>query len=208
MTGSLETQVGGTHYADLKYQPILVCEEAGAVGGFSIGNMFKYLCRYPHKGKFSEDLQKAKHYSQLYKEVGMLGVNPTDKNAYDPLATKVNEFCSVNAVSPQQRNLLVEAVLALVTQDFTHLVSAIDKLLAEVPPVVDRVLMEQMIRLPEAMLQFINCSPKELIKTVSVHPTPIIVADGTGFDVGEEAHKHGLKTKASGIESLFIVTLM
>lgn len=48
---ALETQVGGSHYKDLKVQPIIICEVAAKVGGFSLSNIFKYLCRYPFKGK-------------------------------------------------------------------------------------------------------------------------------------------------------------
>lgn len=192
MTGSLDTQVGGTHYADLKYQPIFVCEGAGAVGGFSIGNMFKYLCRYPHKGEYSEDLQKAKHYAQIYQEVGAVRANYADNNAYAPLATRVNEFCSANEVSPQQRSLLTEAVLALVTQDFSYLILAIDTLLAKVP---DRQVDLHIEELPPALSQLIEVLPASSVIGIYQDPTyphPFIVVSSAAYVTDDMIQEYGL----------------
>ena len=57
--GSLETQVGGSHYHDKAMQPWLIIEAWEL--DFWQGNALKYLLRYPYKGGV-EDLRKCKHY--------------------------------------------------------------------------------------------------------------------------------------------------
>lgn len=59
---ALDTQQGGSHYRDMKIQPIEFISANGL--DFFQGNMLKYLCR--HKAKNGvEDLQKVIHYAQL-----------------------------------------------------------------------------------------------------------------------------------------------
>ena len=57
---TLDTQVGGTHYTDLKSQPIDLI--AALDLDFFQGNVVKYLTRYPYKGDPVGDLQKAADY--------------------------------------------------------------------------------------------------------------------------------------------------
>ena len=66
MTGSTpspkSTQVGGTHYSEMKIQPIdfITANELG----YMEGNIIKYVCRYKSKNGV-EDLKKAQHYLQM-----------------------------------------------------------------------------------------------------------------------------------------------
>lgn len=59
---SMDKQVGGSHYKNMKIQPITFIQANGL--GFCEGNAIKYLCRYKDKGGI-EDLKKAKHYIEL-----------------------------------------------------------------------------------------------------------------------------------------------
>ena len=60
-----EKQVGGSHYKDMKIQPVefIIKNELG----FCEGNVVKYICRYKQKGG-REDLLKVKHYVDLILE--------------------------------------------------------------------------------------------------------------------------------------------
>lgn len=63
---SLEKQVGGTHYKNMKIQPIEFIHANGL--DFLQGNVVKYVARFRDKnGK--EDLLKAKHYLDLLIEL-------------------------------------------------------------------------------------------------------------------------------------------
>jgi hypothetical protein len=62
----LQTQVGGTHYKDLKIQPIEFIHANNIP--FCEANAIKYLCRWRTKnGK--QDLLKARHYIDLLIEL-------------------------------------------------------------------------------------------------------------------------------------------
>lgn len=57
-----EREVGGDHYRKMKIQPIEFITANNL--GFCVGNIIKYVVRYPYKnGK--EDLLKARHYIDL-----------------------------------------------------------------------------------------------------------------------------------------------
>jgi len=59
---SLNRQVGGTHYKQMKIQPIEFIQANNL--GFEEGNAIKYICRHRNKGGI-EDLEKAIHYIQM-----------------------------------------------------------------------------------------------------------------------------------------------
>ena len=59
---SLEKQVGGKHYRNMKIQPAHFINENKLL--FAEGNAIKYLCRHKQKGQ-REDLLKAIHYIVL-----------------------------------------------------------------------------------------------------------------------------------------------
>lgn len=59
---ALQTQQGGTHYKDLKIQPIEYIHANGL--DFFQGNIVKYATRHKDKNG-AEDLRKVIHYAQL-----------------------------------------------------------------------------------------------------------------------------------------------
>lgn len=64
---ALDTQVGGSHYKNMRFQPI---ELIGLLSlDFFQGNVVKYVARHHKKGG-REDLDKARHYCQLAMSYG------------------------------------------------------------------------------------------------------------------------------------------
>ena len=62
---SLEKQVGGKHYKNMKIQPAEFINENKLL--FAEGNAIKYICRHSIKGK-EEDVGKAIHYLEMILE--------------------------------------------------------------------------------------------------------------------------------------------
>ena len=62
---SLEKQVGGKHYQNMKIQPAEFINENKLL--FAEGNAIKYICRHQSKGK-ADDIKKAIHYSEMILE--------------------------------------------------------------------------------------------------------------------------------------------
>ncbi len=62
MKDPLEIQVGGSHYKDMKIQPIEFIQANGL--DFCQGSVIKYVSRYRNKNGL-EDLQKARNYLDL-----------------------------------------------------------------------------------------------------------------------------------------------
>lgn len=58
----LNRQIGGSHYKDMKIQPIEFITANNIP--FCEANAIKYLCRWRNKGG-RQDLEKAKHYIEL-----------------------------------------------------------------------------------------------------------------------------------------------
>lgn len=63
----LDTQVGGSHYKNMRFQPIELISLLGL--DFFQGNVVKYVSRHHEKGG-REDLDKARHYCQLAMSFG------------------------------------------------------------------------------------------------------------------------------------------
>ena len=63
---ALETQVGGSHYKDLKIQPIEFIHANGL--DFLTGNIIKYATRHRKKNG-AEDVKKIIHYANLILEL-------------------------------------------------------------------------------------------------------------------------------------------
>ena len=57
-----EVQVGGTHYKQMKLQPIDFIYENKIP--YIEANVIKYICRHKYKNGL-QDLEKAKHYIEL-----------------------------------------------------------------------------------------------------------------------------------------------
>jgi len=62
MSDPYETQVGGSHYKDMKIQPSEFINKNKLQ--FAEGNAIKYICRHGSKGQ-KQDLEKAKHYIDM-----------------------------------------------------------------------------------------------------------------------------------------------
>ena len=62
---SLEKQVGGKHYKNMKIQPSQFINENRLP--FAEGSAIKYICRHAAKGK-EQDIDKAIHYLEMIKE--------------------------------------------------------------------------------------------------------------------------------------------
>ena len=62
---SLEKQIGGKHYKNMKIQPAHFVNENKLL--FAEGNAIKYSCRHSVKGK-EEDIKKAIHYLEMILE--------------------------------------------------------------------------------------------------------------------------------------------
>ena len=62
---SLEEQVGGKHYRNMKIQPAEFINENKLL--FAEGNAIKYICRHSIKGK-EQDIKKAIHYLEMILE--------------------------------------------------------------------------------------------------------------------------------------------
>ena len=63
---ALDIQVGGSHYKDLKIQPVEYIHANGI--GYMEGNVIKYVTRWREKNGI-KDLEKAKHYIELLIEM-------------------------------------------------------------------------------------------------------------------------------------------
>jgi len=59
---SLNKQVDGTHYKNMKIQPAYFINENKLL--FAEGNAIKYICRHAAKGK-EKDIEKAIHYLEM-----------------------------------------------------------------------------------------------------------------------------------------------
>ena len=62
---SLDEQVGGKHYRNMKIQPAEFINENKLL--FAEGNAIKYICRHSVKGK-EQDIRKAIHYFEMILE--------------------------------------------------------------------------------------------------------------------------------------------
>ena len=63
---ALSTQEGGSHYKDMKIQPVEFIHANGI--GFCEATAIKYLCRWRKKGGI-QDLKKAKHFIDVLIEL-------------------------------------------------------------------------------------------------------------------------------------------
>tara|TARA_B100001964_G_scaffold18216_1_gene18638 strand:- start:174 stop:413 length:240 start_codon:yes stop_codon:yes gene_type:complete len=62
---SLDKQVDGDHYKNMKIQPAEFINENKLL--FAEGNAIKYICRHKQKGK-RKDIEKAIHYLEMILE--------------------------------------------------------------------------------------------------------------------------------------------
>ena len=94
MNDPYETQVGGSHYKDMKIQPSEFINKNKLQ--FAEGNAIKYICRHASKGQ-EQDLEKAKHYIDMIidrdygddaekSKVFLSGLPESDKDSMDDLS--------------------------------------------------------------------------------------------------------------------------
>ena len=62
---SLDKQIGGKHYRNMKIQPAEFINENKLL--FAEGSAIKYICRHQNKGK-ADDIKKAIHYLEMILE--------------------------------------------------------------------------------------------------------------------------------------------
>lgn len=94
---ALDTQVGGSHYKNMRFQPIELISLLGL--DFFQGNVVKYVSRHHAKGG-REDLDKARHYCQLAMSYGYgRGRQPTKIQT-----ARIAVFVSMNSLPSYTAN--------------------------------------------------------------------------------------------------------
>lgn len=97
---ALEIQVGGSHYKNLKMQPIEFIVKAKL--SFMQGNIVKYISRYKHKNG-EQDVEKCMHYAQL-------AIDLNDAGPDYRMLNLAYSYCKVNAFSNYQTNIIIACV--------------------------------------------------------------------------------------------------
>lgn len=128
----VNNQVGGDFCGDTKYQPFFVCNAFGRVYGYTGGNIAKYLCRYPYKGKPVEDLQKALHYINLHKQFFYHTTDITSQSLRD-ITRCVEEFITENKLPGYHAELLRMLVTAMISDSFGELSNRVSGEIATFP---------------------------------------------------------------------------
>lgn len=88
---ALDIQVGGSHYKNMRFQPIELISLLGL--DFFQGNVVKYVSRHHEKGG-REDLDKARHYCQLAMSYGYGRVRLPTKTQ----TARIAVFVSMNSL--------------------------------------------------------------------------------------------------------------
>lgn len=100
-----DKEVGGTHYADMKIEPIELIEAFNL--NFIQGSIVKYVSRYKNKNGV-EDLKKALHYC----EIGQKKLDRVDD--YIDFTGKnkliVNMYCTLNNLSDLENMIIGYAI--------------------------------------------------------------------------------------------------
>lgn len=107
-------EVGGTHYEQLKVQPIELIMKCSLT--FTQGNMLKYISRYKNKNG-AEDIRKCIHYAQLATRYGDTGPTKPIAQAY--------MYCRANNLTARQKNVIV----SIFQEDYYHVVKQCLKIL-------------------------------------------------------------------------------
>ena len=103
---TLDTQVGGTHYTDLKSQPIDLI--AALDLDFFQGNVVKYLTRYRYKGGTS-DLYKAMDY--CHKAHAFIDYKAVTDDYRTRATYAVEQHCEANVATEKVRDAMLMALL-------------------------------------------------------------------------------------------------
>lgn len=98
-----ETQIGGSYYKAFPYQPIMLIDRLEL--DYFRGNVLKYLCRYRQKDGI-KDLQKARHYCELAKELNDFNFSPSTLDIKE-----VDDFVHINEISKEVENILYDLIM-------------------------------------------------------------------------------------------------
>lgn len=115
---ALKEQVGGSHYMNLKMQPIELITRMEL--SFIQGNIVKYITRYMHKNGL-EDLKKCIHYAKL----GMQFEEVKQKELR--LLNIAYQYIRVNEMSKQQGNVIV----CTVNKEYMKLIRIVQQIAKE-----------------------------------------------------------------------------
>lgn len=99
---AIESQVGGSHYKDMAFQPIELI--AALRCSFIQGCIIKYISRYKNKNG-AQDIKKCIHYAQLAIE---LGDRKLHKNS--DYLKEVNMFIAQNKLTILQRCIILNSL--------------------------------------------------------------------------------------------------
>lgn len=98
---ALDEQVGGDHYKKLGVQPVELISAINA--NFFQGNVIKYVTRYKDKNGI-KDLEKAKHYLELMKELKP----QTDTKLYkDNIMAVVADYSANNKLGDLEKDIIL-----------------------------------------------------------------------------------------------------
>lgn len=99
---AIESQVGGSHYKDMAFQPIELI--AALRCSFIQGCIIKYISRYKNKNG-AQDIRKCIHYAQLAIELD-------DKRRCNDkaLSMNINKYIIKNKLTTLQRRIITQAV--------------------------------------------------------------------------------------------------
>lgn len=99
---AIESQVGGSHYKDMAFQPIELI--AALRCSFIQGCIIKYISRYKNKNG-AQDIRKCIHYAQLAIELD-------DKRRCNDkaLSMNINKYILKNKLTIHQRRIITRAV--------------------------------------------------------------------------------------------------
>lgn len=115
-----DKEIGGTHYADMKIEPIELIEAFRL--DFIQGNIVKYVSRYRNKNGI-EDLRKALDYSRIgmerFDRVTNIDINDRNK-------LNIRQYCMLNGLNDMENLIITYAI----TNDFEKCATEIDKLIS------------------------------------------------------------------------------
>ena len=99
---AIESQVGGSHYKDMAFQPIELIVALRC--SFIQGCIIKYISRYKNKNG-AQDIKKCIHYAQLAIELG-------DKRRCNDKALSMNidKYILKNKLTILQQRIITQAV--------------------------------------------------------------------------------------------------
>ena len=101
---ALDEQVGGDHYKKLGVQPVEFIRDINA--NFFQGNVIKYVTRYKDKNGI-KDLEKAKHYLALMKE---LKPQTDTKLCKDYIMAAVVDYSTSNNLGNIETDIIIATV--------------------------------------------------------------------------------------------------